>query len=35
VNVLIVLIDDMDFGVPRPFGGPVHTPNVEMLASIG
>lgn len=34
-NVLIVLIDDMGFGMPSAFGGPVHMPNAEKLASQG
>jgi len=34
-NVLIVLIDDMGFGIPSAFGGPVHMPTVERLASQG
>jgi hypothetical protein len=31
-NVLIVLIDDMGFGMPSGFGGPIHMPTVERLA---
>ena len=34
-NVLIVLIDDMGFGMPSAFGGPIHMPTVERLASAG
>jgi arylsulfatase A-like enzyme len=34
-NVLIVLIDDMGFGIPSAFGGPVHMPTVDRLASEG
>lgn len=34
-NVLIVLIDDMGFGQSSGFGGPVHMPNLERLASAG
>jgi arylsulfatase len=34
-NVLIVLIDDMGFGMPSAFGGPVHMPNAERLAQNG
>jgi len=34
-NVLIVLIDDMGFGMPSAFGGPVHMPNAERLAKDG
>jgi arylsulfatase A-like enzyme len=34
-NVLIVLIDDMGFGQSGAFGGPIHMPTVESLASAG
>ena len=34
-NVLIVLIDDMGFGMPSAFGGPVYTPTAERLAREG
>jgi arylsulfatase A-like enzyme len=34
-NVLIVLIDDVGFGASSAFGGPIHTPNAERLASNG
>jgi arylsulfatase A-like enzyme len=34
-NVLIVLIDDMGFGQSSAFGGPIHMPTVEALASEG
>jgi len=34
-NVLIVLIDDMGFGMPSGFGGPVHMPTVDRLAGEG
>jgi len=34
-NVLIVLVDDMGFGMPSAFGGPVHMPTAERLASQG
>jgi arylsulfatase A-like enzyme len=34
-NVLIVLIDDMGFGMPSAFGGPVRMPAAERLASQG
>ena len=34
-NVLIVLIDDMGFGQSSAFGGPIHMPTVERLASNG
>ncbi|UKJ06671.1 arylsulfatase [Solitalea lacus] len=34
-NVVIVLIDDMGFGVSEVFGGPVSTPNMDKLADNG
>ena len=34
-NVLIVLVDDMGFGVPSAFGGPVRMPSAEALAANG
>ncbi len=34
-NVLIVLVDDMGFGMPSAFGGPVRMPSAERLASQG
>jgi len=34
-NVVIVLVDDMGFGVPSTFGGPVHMPNIDALAQQG
>ncbi len=34
-NVLIVLIDDMGFGQSSGFGGPIHMPMAERLASNG
>ncbi|MET3650640.1 arylsulfatase [Dyella japonica] len=34
-NVLIILVDDMGFGMPSAFGGPVHMPTVEKLAGEG
>jgi arylsulfatase A-like enzyme len=34
-NVLIVLIDDMGFGQSSTFGGPIHMPTVERLATEG
>jgi len=32
-NVLIVLVDDMGFGMPSAFGGPVRMPSADRLAS--
>src|SRR5512136_986735 len=34
-NVLVILIDDMGFGIPSAFGGPVHMPTADRLASEG
>jgi len=34
-NVLIILIDDMGFGQPSAFGGPVNMPTLEKLAKDG
>ena len=34
-NVVIVLIDDMGFGVPSTFGGPVSMPTLDALAKDG
>lgn len=34
-NVLVVLIDDMGFGVSEAFGGPISTPTMDKLADNG
>ena len=34
-NVLIVLIDDVGFGLPDTFGGEVHTPTLTRLRDVG
>lgn len=34
-NVIVVLIDDMGFGVSEAFGGPVATPTIDKLADNG
>ncbi len=34
-NVLVILIDDMGFGVSEAFGGPVATPTMDRLADNG
>ncbi len=34
-NVLIILIDDMGFGMPDAFGGPIHMPTATRLANNG
>ncbi len=34
-NVVIILIDDLGFGTPETFGGPIPTPTLERLAKNG
>jgi arylsulfatase A-like enzyme len=34
-NVVIVLIDDIGFGGPATFGGPIQTPTLDRLAAAG
>lgn len=34
-NVLVILIDDMGFGMSDAFGGPIHMPNATKLANNG
>ena len=34
-NILIILMDDVGFGLPDTFGGPVHTPTLSRLARAG
>jgi len=34
-NVVIVLIDDIGFGGPSTFGGPIQTPTLDRLAAAG
>jgi hypothetical protein len=34
-NVVIVLIDDLGFGAPSTFGGPIGTPTLDQLAENG
>jgi arylsulfatase A-like enzyme len=34
-NVLLVMIDDMGFGMSSAFGGPIHMPTVERLGNAG
>jgi arylsulfatase len=34
-NILVVLIDDIGYGVAETFGGEVHTPNLSRLAAEG
>src|SRR6185295_19609493 len=32
-NVLVILLDDMGFGMSSAFGGPIHMPTVDRLAA--
>ena len=34
-NVLLILLDDVGFGMCSTFGGPVHTPHLDQLANNG
>ena len=34
-NVLIIMLDDVGFGLPDTFGGPIHTPTLSRLAGTG
>lgn len=34
-NVIVILIDDMGFGMPSAFGGPVNMPTADRLAKNG
>ena len=34
-NVLLILLDDVGFGMCSPFGGSVETPNLQKLATNG
>src|SRR4249920_694203 len=34
-NVLLIMIDDMGFGMSGAFGGPIHMPTVERLGNEG
>jgi arylsulfatase len=34
-NILIILLDDVGFGLPDTYGGPVHTPTLSRIASQG
>ncbi len=34
-NILIVLLDDVGFGLPETYGGPVHTPTLSRIANEG
>jgi len=34
-NILVILLDDVGFGLPDTYGGPIHTPNLTRIASQG
>lgn len=34
-NIIVILVDDMGFSDPGCFGGEIHTPNIDFLASHG
>ncbi len=34
-NVLIILLDDVGFGLPETYGGPIHTPTLTRIANQG
>ncbi len=34
-NILIIMLDDVGFGLPDTFGGPIHTPALSRLADEG
>jgi arylsulfatase A-like enzyme len=34
-NILLILTDDVGFGAPSPFGGPIPTPTMDQLAASG
>ncbi|WP_211259096.1 arylsulfatase [Dyella japonica] len=34
-NIVIILMDDVGFGLPDTFGGPIHTPTLTRLANEG
>ena len=34
-NILIVLLDDVGFGLPDTYGGPIHTPTLSRIANEG
>jgi len=34
-NVLVILLDDMGFGQPSTFGGPIHMPTLDLLSAQG
>jgi len=34
-NILIILLDDVGFGLPDAYGGPIHTPTLTRIANSG
>jgi arylsulfatase len=34
-NILIILLDDVGFGLPDTYGGPIHTPTLSRIATDG
>ena len=34
-NILIILLDDVGFGLPSTYGGPVRTPTLDRIANQG
>ncbi len=34
-NILIILLDDVGFGLPDTYGGPIHTPTLSRVANAG
>jgi arylsulfatase A-like enzyme len=34
-NILIILLDDVGFGLPDTYGGPIHTPTLSRIANDG
>ena len=34
-NILIILLDDVGFGLPSTYGGPIRTPTLDRIANAG
>ena len=34
-NILIIMLDDVGFGLPETYGGPIHTPTLTRIANSG
>ncbi|MCI0601328.1 MAG: arylsulfatase [Beijerinckiaceae bacterium] len=34
-NILIIMLDDVGFGLPDTYGGPIHTPTLSLIANDG